>query len=242
MLAKLNNKTKRFDEEKACLQKLFDMGNRDPVVLQRLTTLCISSGELDMASQAVDTLLQVEPSNFQELLDLASAFQAEGHLAKALTYFGRAIQANPTAVPAWSALGELSLRLGQYEEARTFLSTVLTLQEDCVMPLLQLCEVELCCWDMIRFIELCDKMMMRLGLNRDRTVASLGDVMVVLKEIHAALEDKAAADQTMRLIGLLQDGPRLRKVRISICLPPNAFVKTGASPPDPGSLLNPKKP
>jgi glycosyltransferase involved in cell wall biosynthesis/cytochrome c-type biogenesis protein CcmH/NrfG len=210
MLAKLNNKTERFGEEKACLQKLFEMGSRDPVVLRRLTALCISWKELDVASQAVDALVQIEPSDFQELVDLASAYRAEGQIDKALAYFGRAIQADSAAVPAWSALGELSLRLGQYEEARTFFNTALTLQPGLIIPLLQLCEVEFCRGDMIQFIDLCDKIMMRLGLNRERTLASLEDVITVLKEIHAALEDRTAAGQAMRLMGLLQDGARLR--------------------------------
>jgi glycosyltransferase involved in cell wall biosynthesis/Tfp pilus assembly protein PilF len=210
MLAKLNNKSRRYGEEKVCLQKLFEMGSREPVVLHRLTALCISCRELEMASQAVDALAQVEPSNSQALVNLASAYQAEGLIDKALAYFGRAIQADSATVPAWSALGELSLRLGQYEKARTFLNKALTLHQDQTMPLLQLCEAELCGGDLIRFIDLCDKIMIRLGLNREKTLASLGDVMAVLKDIHAALEDKTAAAQAMRLIGLLQDGSKRR--------------------------------
>ena len=225
MLAKLNNRTKQFSEERACLQKLFEMGNRDSVVLHRLTALCISCKELEMAARVVDALVQLEPSNFQGLVDLASAYRGEGQIDKALAYFGRAIQADAREVQAWSALGELSLGLGQYEEAKTFLNTALTLQQDRIMPLLQLCEVELCRGDMIQFIDLCDKIMMRLGLNRDRTLASLCDVMAVLKEIHSALKNKTAADQTMRLIGLLQDGPRLRNGAESPHLPPSGNLR-----------------
>ncbi len=212
MLAKLSNKTGRFEEEKRRLLHLLQMGSRDTVVLHRLAALCISFRELDNASLAVNALLQAGTCDFQELVDLASAYQSEGRLEKALHYFDRAVQADPSNISVWSALGELSLRLGQHEEARTFLNTALTLNPGSVFPMLLLCDVEIRHGDMVSFIHLCDRIMMQLGLSRNRTLSGIGDVLALLHEIHAAIEDKVAARQALRLIELLQNDSRWQGV------------------------------
>ena len=54
MLAKLHKKAKSYPEEKRCLEKLFDFGNRDTMVLNRLALLRIESGEEAQAIEALE--------------------------------------------------------------------------------------------------------------------------------------------------------------------------------------------
>jgi len=104
----------------------------------------------------------------------------------------------------WLNLGEISLQLGDLQNAETFFERVLTLEARPIQALLSLCEIELRKGRLEGFIDRCDRLLAALGLPRSRTINSCDDLTALVEEIRAALpasEGYAAA--TSAILSLL---------------------------------------
>jgi glycosyltransferase involved in cell wall biosynthesis len=204
MLAKLYKKAKSFPEEKRCLEKLFDFGNRDTMVLNRLALLRIESGEEAKAIETLNEVLQIEPSNYTALCSLGRVFKCQDHMDQALEAFTKAIRIASHGIDPLIGLGEISLQYDRLNEARIFFENVLSLQPGLVKALLYLCEIDLKEKRLLDFVGRCDLILEKLGLNRNITINNLEDLIGILLEISYALRGQSEiSSQAKKVLGLL---------------------------------------
>lgn len=204
MLAKLNKKSKLPQEEKNCLEKLFELGNRDTMILNRLALLRIESGEEAKAAEVLNEALRIEPSNYTALCSLGRACMRQNLMDQALEAFTKALRIASHGIDPLIGLGEISLKLDRFDEARTFFESVLFLQPGLVKALLYLCEIELRQDRTVEFIHWCDLLLKELQLNRNRTLHTIEDLSDILREIKMALShDSALFAQVSDILSLL---------------------------------------
>lgn len=205
MLAKLNNKRGREDDEKSCLERLWNLGSDDVVVLNRLAALCVKKGEHDRALEALQKSLQREPYNYETICTLGVIHERADRLEQAVERFKQAIELDPDKPDSWLHLGKISLKLGRLEEAWVFMERVLEINPHDVTALMYLTEIELRQQRFVEFVESCDEILAELNLNRRRMIDKLEDMLVVLQDIGAALEDQPSLQpQADNLVALLE--------------------------------------
>ena len=204
MLAKLNKKTKLFQDEKQCLEKLFILGAKDIVILNRLASLCIEAGDFDGAFEALDKAKKSGTLNYPAMCNLGLIYRKQEQMEKAIQAYMQAVELHPQGVEAWTSLGEISLDVDRLDEAGVFFERALSLQSGLVKVLLQLCEIELRQNRMIEFLRWCDLVLKELGLDRDKTINDMEDVVAILLEIDfAARNSPEIATQALRVLRLL---------------------------------------
>ncbi|MFH1993503.1 MAG: glycosyltransferase [Pseudomonadota bacterium] len=204
MLAKLNKESKLFQEEKKCLEKLFELGNRGTMILNRLALLRIESGEEAKALEVLNEVLRIEPTNYPALCNLGRVYKHQNLMDQAIEAFTKALKIDSHGIDPLMGLGEISLQLDRFDEARTFFESVLSLQPGLVKALLYLCEIELRQDRTVEFIHWCDLLLKELQLNRNRTLHTIEDLSVILHEINMALShDSALSTQVSDILSLL---------------------------------------
>ncbi len=204
MLAKLNKESKSFQEEKKCLDKLFDLGNRGTMILNRLALLRIESNEEDRALEVLNEVLRLEPTNYPALCNLGRVYQHRNLIEQAMEAFTKALNVASHGIDPLMGLGEISLQLDRFDVARTFFDSVLSLQPVLVKALLYLCEIDLRQNRLLDFVGRCDLILKELSLNRNVKIDDIEDMIGILLEIDFALKDQPEiSSQTKRVISLL---------------------------------------
>jgi glycosyltransferase involved in cell wall biosynthesis len=204
MLAKLNNKLGMAQQERRCLERLFDLGSEDIVVLNRLASLCLETGDLDRALEALDKAGKSGTLNYPALCNLGLIYKNQKQMENAIQAYTQAVELHPQGVEAWASLGEISMDVDRLDEAGVFFERALSLQSGLVKVLLQLCEIELRQNRMIEFLRWCDLVLKELGLDRDKTINDMEDVVAILLEIDfAARNSPEIAIQALRVLRLL---------------------------------------
>ena len=204
MLAKLNKKSKLFQEEKQCLEKLVDLGNQDIMILNRLAALRFESNELDEALKVSNLVVKLDPSNYTALCTIGIVYKQQNFMDQAVEIFTKALEVNSQAIDPWIHLGEISLGLDRLDEAKDFFERALFFQPELVKALLFLCEIELKQGRIEAFIKWCDSILKELGLNRNIIINSMDDMIPIILDIHFALrgqpENISQARKVLRLI------------------------------------------
>lgn len=190
MLAKLNKKSELYQEEKQCLEKLVDLGNRDIMILNRLATLRLESDELEGVLKATDLVATLDPANYTALCISGIVYKRQKVFDRAIEMFTKALDINSQGVDPWIHLGEISLRLDRLDEARVFFERVLFFQPDSIKALLSLCEIELKQGRVEKFIGWCDSILKKLHLNRNITLNSLNDLIPIMFDINFELREQ----------------------------------------------------
>lgn len=204
MLAKLNKKAQLFKEERRCLERLFDLGSEDIVVLNRLASLCMEEDDLDRALEALDRARKAGTLNYPTLCNLALIYKRQKQMEQAIGAYMQAVEIHPQGVEAWTSLGEISLDLDRLDEARAFFERALSLRSGLVKVLLQLCEIELRQNRMIEFLRWCDLVLKELDLNRDKMINDIEDIVGILLEIDSAARNTPEiVAQVLKLLSLL---------------------------------------
>jgi glycosyltransferase involved in cell wall biosynthesis len=204
MLAKLNNISETYQEEKKCLEKLLELGNRDIMILNRLATLRLESDELEKALKVSDLVTTLDSSNYAALCTAGIVYKRQNILDRSIEMFTKALEINSQGIDAWIHLGEISLRLDRLDEARVFFERVLSIQQGSTKALLFLCEIELKQGRIERFVGWCDSILKKLSLNRNITIDSMDDLIPIMLGINFELrkqpEDISQARKVLSLI------------------------------------------
>jgi glycosyltransferase involved in cell wall biosynthesis len=204
MLAKLYKTAKSCSEEKRCLERLFDFGNRGTMVLNRLALLWIESGGEARAIEVLNEVLRIEPSNYTALCSLGRIYKRQNLMDQAMEAFTKALRIVSHGIDPLIGLGEISLQLDRLNEARTFFESALSLQPGLVKALLYLCEIDLKENRLLDFIDRCDLILKELGLNRNIVINDMEDIIEIMFEINFALKDQLEISaQAKRVLGLL---------------------------------------
>ena len=183
MLAKLNKESKLFQEERKCLEKLFELGNRDTMILNRLALLRIESNDEDQAIEVLNEVLQLEPTNYSALCNLGRVYKHQNLMDRAIEAYTKALKIDSHGIDSLIGLGEISLQLDRFDEARTFFESVLFLQPGLIKALLYLCEIDLKQNRILDFVGWCDLLLKELELNRDKMINDIEDIVAILLEI-----------------------------------------------------------
>ena len=190
MLAKLNNKSGFYQEEKQCLEKLVALGSQDIMILNRLSTLRLESDELEEALKVTDLVIKIDPTNYAALFTAGIVYKRQNIFDRAIEMFTKALEVDPQDADPWVHLGEISLRLDRFDEARIFFERMLFLQPESMKALLFLCEIELKQGHIERFIGWCDSIMKTLSLNRNITINSMDDLIPIMLDINFVLREQ----------------------------------------------------
>jgi len=204
MLAKLNKKSGLYREEKQCLEKLVALGNQDVMILNRLATLRLESGELEKALKVTDLVIKLDPSNFAALFTAGVVYKQQNIFDRAIEMFTKALEVDPQSADSWIHLGEISLQLGRLDEARIFFERALFLQPKSMKAQLFLCEIELKQGRIENFIGWCDSILKTLSLNRNIAINSMDDLIPIMLDINFELKEQpeniSQARKVLRLI------------------------------------------
>jgi glycosyltransferase involved in cell wall biosynthesis len=204
MLAKLNKECKLFEEEKKCLDKLFDLGNRGTMILNRLALLRIESNDEDQALELLNEVLRLEPANYPALCSLGRVYKHQNLMDHAIEAFTKALNIASHGIDPLMGLGEISLQLDRFDDARTFFESVLSLQPGLVKAILYLSEIDLKQNRLLDFVGRCDLILKELGLDRNVTIDDMEDMIGILLEIDFALKDQPGIySQTKKVLSLL---------------------------------------
>jgi len=190
MLAKFNNKSELYQEEKQCLEKLVALGSQDIMILNRLAALRLESDELEEALKMSDLIIKLDPSNYSALCTAGIVYKQQNILDRATEMFTEALEADPQGVYPWIHLGEISLRLDRLDEASVFFERALFTQPGLMKALLFLCEIELKQGRIEKFIGWCDSILKTLSLNRNITINSMDDMIPIMLDINFVLKEQ----------------------------------------------------
>ena len=204
MLAKLNKESKLLQEEKKCLENLFELGNRDTMILNRLASLRIESNDEDKALEVLNEVLQLEPTNYSALCNLGRVYKHQNLMDRAVETYTKALKIDSHGIDPLICLGEISLQLDRFDEARIFFESVLSLQPGLVKALLYLCEIDLKQNRILDFVGRCDLLLKELELNRDKTINDIEDIVAILLEIAFTTRNSPEiVAQVLKLLSLL---------------------------------------
>lgn len=190
MLAKLNKESKLFKDEQQCLEKLFELGSKDPVVLNRLTYLCIKEGDLDKALDALEKTKTVSNLDYSALCNLGFIHREKGQIEQAITSYMQAIEKYPDGIEAWINMGEISMNFNQLDDAKAFFEHAIILQKGLIEVLLYLCKIETKQNNILGLLHWCDLLMEELKLNRNITINGMEDVVRILLDIDFSLRNQ----------------------------------------------------
>ena len=187
MLAKLNSKTGTINEEKKCLEYLYNAGTQDVMVLNRLASLSLDLSDLTAARRALDAVMNLDPANYLAFYHRGILHKLQNIPDKAIEAFSRAIEISPQEASPWMHLGEITLQLRQLDEARVIFERAHTLDKGKLKPLLYLCEIELRQNRFVEFIHWCDLILKELQLDRTKTIHTIEDMSNIFHEIENTL-------------------------------------------------------
>jgi len=203
-LAKWNNKTENDVDEKRCLERLFELGSKDVMALNRLAEISLATNDLTMADKVLSDLMIIDNQNFSALCNIGLLHKRQNNLDHAMEAFSKAIDINPQEATPWLHLGEIALQLGHCDNARSFFERAYSIRKEMLNSLLYLCEVELRQNRIVEFIRWCDLILKELQLNRDKTIHSIEDIHCILQEINVALRhNNDLSTQVSNLLSLL---------------------------------------
>ena len=203
-MAKWNNKTENVIDEKQCLERLFELGSQDLMVLNRLATIALASDDLTRAHKTLDALMNIDNQNYPALCSLGLLYRRQNHLDRAMESFSKAIKINPQEATPWLYLGEIALQFGQLDNARKFFERVHNLEKGMLKCLLYLCEIELRQNRIVDFVSWCDLILKELQLNRNKIIHTIEDISNILHEIKSALiSNSDLSAQASNILSLL---------------------------------------
>ena len=104
------------------LKAVLDMWERlypnDVSAYQMRATFAIFQQDYDTAIRALETILEIDPSQYQVLAQLSDLFTEENRFDDAEAVLQRYADANPTELLSYTQLAELYLHFGRLEQAR----------------------------------------------------------------------------------------------------------------------------
>ena len=141
-IAEIQIELGNFAEATELVQALLKARPNDPEILAAGSTLKLYSGKVEERAKAI-RLLQAEllqtPGNASHHFYLARALILQGNAAAATKHFKEAINLRSGYLPAYIALGQLHLQLGQWSDALSAGSKILALKSNNLMARLIRC-------------------------------------------------------------------------------------------------------
>lgn len=203
--AKLNHKTGNYTEEKNCLEKLYRLGRKDVVALNRLAELSLTAGDFSLALSASSVALEADSENYQAFCYLGIACKEESLFEKAVEAFMKSIEINDRFALSWFHLAETCLSMNRFDEARTFFNQVLSLSSSLsVEALICQCEIELRCNRVDSFLAVCSRLLNILKLDIQREIGCFEDIAIILTDIaYSVRENRKAVNRLTEMISLL---------------------------------------
>ncbi len=207
--AKLNEKSGRPEEERACLKKICrtdSPGHQDIRLFKRLALLCMEAGDYPEALENLQEAAKLEPSDYSVMLNTARAYNKLGRFKQAVKYYSAALEHNEAVSDCepWIELGDLCLALDHADEAGLFYFRALEIDPGRLDFILKAGEAELRRGGIENFVRLCDAALEQLGMSRDRVVNSMEDLAGILLEIDLQLSGSPElSDMVFRLLKLL---------------------------------------
>jgi len=131
-LAKAGSLLKNRGDELYWLEKLHAAGSGDETVLNRLAVMRFDDGKPADTVKILDSLLAHHGENLQALLNIGIAHKLLENYPEAADRFMKVIQLCPQDPKPWHHLSEISLKLGQTDEAEIFGERAKALQAESI--------------------------------------------------------------------------------------------------------------
>lgn len=227
MLAKLSQKSERPEEEETYLEKLYASGSEDLVILNRLSALSIDKGDWDRAREILGRALKTDPSNYPALCSLGRVYRQNQGMDRAIEVLMRAVEIYPDGTDPWVDLGEICLDLNRLQDAKAFFERALALDPGLLKALLYLSEIGIRQNRIVDSVQWCDRILEKLGLDRNRTLHGMEDFALILADIATALRrDRVLFPLALRSVSLLP----IPEKEVSLLL-----KKASGGPPEPAN-------
>ncbi|MBN1626771.1 MAG: glycosyltransferase [Deltaproteobacteria bacterium] len=189
MRAKLNKKQGLIKAEIECLKKIINIGTEDPFIYNRLLTLLIDEGILDIAMDIIQNYGPKFILNGTILCKLAVLQLEKGQAESAIKSYMTALEMNPGLFEAWASLGEIMLAMNKIADSRTFFEKALTLKNNDIGTILKLCDISSREGDIHSVVKYTDLLLKELNLPIDRMLNNLIDLKAILDEVKSRLKD-----------------------------------------------------
>jgi len=187
MLAKLNKKLGLIKEELQCLETLSRIGTKDSFIYNRLLSLYITEGMPDKAMGIIEIHTDKISVNAPVLYRIAVLFMEKGMTESAIKAYIMALEKDSGLFEAWASLGEIMLGMNKVEDSKTFLQKAISIKDNDIGTILNLCDVASREGDILLIVNCCDLLLKALQLPHDRTLNNLDDLRSILEEIRSRL-------------------------------------------------------
>ncbi len=186
-LSRLYEKQGLINEEIEALIKVINIGTNDPAIFNRILTLYLNEGMLDEAMEILlgyGDKINISASIFCKT---AVLHLEKGQIEPAMKSYMMALEKDNTIFEAWASLGEITLAINKIDDSKTFFEKALSIKNNDILTILNLCDIASREADISKIVEYCDSLLRIAGLPVDRNINSLDDLQEILKEIGSAL-------------------------------------------------------
>jgi glycosyltransferase involved in cell wall biosynthesis len=189
MLAKLKNKQGNIIEEKACLEKVINLGTEDNFIFNRLLSLYIAEAAPDKAMDIINQYKVEISLAGAELCNLAVINIETGNMESAIKCYMMAAEREPNLFEAWASLGELMLRMNNLEDSKVFLNKALDIKRNDLGTILNLCDIASRENDILEIVHCCELLLQVFEIPYKITLNNIDDLKNIIHVIINALGD-----------------------------------------------------
>jgi len=189
MLAELNKKRCKINDELKCLTKVISIGTTDPSVYNRILELYMTKGMPDEAIEIVLNNMDKIDITGVMLCKIAVLHLEKGQVDSAIKYYMMALEKAPDLFEAWASLGEIMLVMNKIEDSRTFLEKALFIRNNDIGTILNLCDIASKEGDIFSIVRYCEVLLKIFNLPYNKTLNNLEELKEILNDISSTVSD-----------------------------------------------------
>lgn len=187
VLAKFYKASGSPEKEKECLEWLYQNGNTEPVIFNRLIKLYTDHGDLALALEVAIKAGELYPGSDSRLARLLPHVRKEWGPEKTIEYCLTALERHPHVFEIWNEVGELCIEIGRIDDAKVFFERAISLSPERTTPLLRLCEISIRRHAPDELIHFFNILLGDLNIHVPGTIGDMADLLRVLLEVSSAL-------------------------------------------------------
>jgi glycosyltransferase involved in cell wall biosynthesis len=208
-----DNRPMTAKNKEQLVEKVNNPDTKDPLVLDSLISLYMSECMPDKAMDIIQNHTEKLSVTGSILCKIAVLYIEKGQVESAIKCYTTAIEKDPGLFEAWASVGEIMLGMNKLEDSRIFFERALSLKNNDIGVIINLCEITSKEGDIFSLIKYCDLLLKIFKLPHNRTLSNLNDLKVILDDLSSAVNaNKHHQNQILSIenrISQIQDQPVL---------------------------------
>lgn len=173
--------------------------------LNNLLSLHISDRMPDKAMDIINNHAEKLDVPGSILCRIAVLFLEKGDIESAFKCYMMAVEKDNSLFEAWESLGELMLAMGKLDDSRTFFEKALSIRNNDIGTILNLCDIAAREADIVKVVEYCERLLKIIGIAHQRTLGNMDDLLSIMNEISYALKGRNHHDHINLIAGRIAE-------------------------------------